>query len=131
MIKHSGLHAARGQIGWILALIVSTAVVVKLEQLELGAQFATLTVNPLAEPALPLDHDLARARLLAPDPATAAPMDQARLLIALSLAGTQDAADFDALAAEAAQTVADVEATVPSDPVLLNAIALCRSVFAL
>ncbi|MFO8126220.1 hypothetical protein [Yoonia sp.] len=129
MMKHSGLHAARGQIAWIIALIVSTAIVVKLEQLELGSRLSALSSNPLAQTELTADIILEQARLRAADPANAAVTDQVHLLIALSLAGTLEGADLDALTDEAARTIAAIERIAPSDPVLLDAVALCRSVF--
>lgn len=129
MTKHSGLHAARGQIAWILALIVSTAIVVKLEQLELGSRLAALTTNPLAETELAADITLQQARLRAADPANAAVIYQIQLLLALSLEGTRNGADLDTLTVEAAQTIAAIESAAPSDPVLLDAIRLCRAVF--
>lgn len=131
MIKHSGLHAARGQIAWLLALILSTAVVVKLEQLELGSRLSALVSNPLAQTGLTIDATLEQARLRAADPANAAVTDQAHLLIALSLAGTQETVKPEMLVQEAEQAIAAIESTAPRDPVLLQAIALCRKVFAL
>jgi len=131
MTKTSGLYEARGQIAWILALIISTAVVVRLEQLELGSQLSVLATNPLAETELAGDITLQQARLRVADPAIATVPDQIHLLAALVLAGTQDNADLDALRTEAAQTVAAIESTSPTDPVLLDAINLCRSTFGL
>lgn len=129
MIKHSGLHAARGQIAWILALILSTAVVVKLEQLELGSRLSALTSNPRAQSELSIETTLQQARLRAADPANAAVIDQAHLLIALSLAGTREVSKPDMLTQEAMRAVAAIESTGPSDPILLHALALCRRVF--
>ena len=131
MTKSSGLYEARGQIAWILALIISTAIVVRLEQLELGSQLSVLASNPLAETELAGDITLQQARLRAPDPATASPTDQIHLLTALILAGTQGTADMAVLAAEAADTIAAIEGGDPADPALRDAISLSRSFFGL
>lgn len=131
MTKTSGLYEARGQMAWILALIISTAVVVRLEQLELGSQLSMLATNPLAETELAADITLQQARLRVTDPATATVPDQIHLLAALVLAGTQEGADIAALRADAAQTIAAIQSTDPSDPLLLNAMSLCRDVFGL
>lgn len=129
MTKTSGLYEARGQIAWILALIVSTAVVVRLEQLELGSQMSTLTTNPLAEIEMASDITLQQARLKVDDLTTASVTDQVYLLTALVLVAMQDGADIAALHEEAAQTIAAIESTNPTDRVLLDAIRLCRGVF--
>lgn len=131
MIKHSSLHAARGQIAWILALIVSTAIVVKLEQLQLGSRLSALASNPLAETELTANFVLEQARLRAADPANAAVSDQLHLLIALSLTGTQESTDRNTMIEEVSQTIEAIESTAPSDPALLDALALCRSVFSI
>lgn len=131
MTKTSGLYEARGQMAWILALIISTAVVVRLEQLELGSQLSMLATNPLAETELAADITLQQARLRVTDPATATVPDQIHLLAALVLAGTQEGADIAALRADAAQTIAAIQSTDPSDPLLLTAMSLCHDVFGL
>ena len=129
MTRNSGLYEARGQIGWILALIVSTAVVVWLEQLEVGSQLSVLATNPLTDTELGTDSSLQQAWLQVDDPATAAVKDQVNQLTALVRAGLEDGADIAALRQEAAQTIAAIESTDPTDRVLLDAIRLCRGVF--
>ncbi|WP_322896091.1 MULTISPECIES: hypothetical protein [unclassified Yoonia] len=129
MTRNSGLYEARGQIGWILALIVSTAVVVWLEQLEVGSQLSVLATNPLTDTELGTDSSLQQAWLQVDDPATAAVKDQVNQLTALVRAGLEDGADIAALRQEAAQTIAVIESTDPTDRVLLDAIRLCRGVF--
>lgn len=129
MTETSGLYEARGQIAWILALIASTAVVVWLEQLEVGPQLSVLATNPLTESALGIDSSLQQTWLQEEDAATMAVKAQVNQLTALVLAGLEDGADIAALREEAAQTVAAIESTNPADRVLLDAIMLCRSVF--
>lgn len=128
MIKSSGLHAARGQIAWLLALAISTTIVIRLEQLELGSRLSALTTNPQADTGLAADITVQQARLRAPDAATAPVPDQIHLITALVFAGTQNSGDIPALRAEAAQIIAEIESTAPTDPVLLDAIRLCQAV---
>jgi hypothetical protein len=45
-MRRSALHAARSQIAWILALVISTAIVVRLEQVSFEDRLSLLTANP-------------------------------------------------------------------------------------
>jgi len=129
MKGRNGWVAARGQIAWILALLVSTAIVVQLERLELGSRPAVLDTNPLTEggPAWPLALHEARAQ--APDPSSATPIAQASLLLALSLAALQPDADTEMLAAEAAAVIDAIGSLTESDPLVDDVVALTRRVF--
>lgn len=129
MKKTSGFYEARGQIAWILALIVSTAVVVWLEQFQVGPQLSVLATNPLADTEPGPDSSLQQAWLQVDDPATAAVRDQVDVLTTLVLVGLKDGANIAALREEATQTIAAIESTNPTDRVLLDAIRLCRGVF--
>lgn len=62
MKRRSALHAAREQIVWIAALIVSTGIVVQLERLELQGANAALTSNPFDSSATPTAALLAEIR---------------------------------------------------------------------
>ncbi len=45
-MRRSALHAARSQIAWILALVISTAIVVRLEQVSFEDRISLLAANP-------------------------------------------------------------------------------------
>jgi len=131
MKNPSGWVAARGQIAWILALLISTGIVIQLERLDLGSRLGTLEANPFAEPREALPRPLEQARARAPDPASAAAADQAALLLALSLAALQRDADRGALSAEAAAAVEAIEAAGDPGPLVNDALTLTRRVFGL
>lgn len=131
MTPNNGWRMARGQIAWILGLIVSTAIVIQLERLELGTRFGALDANPLAEAEPAWAQALHDARARAPDPANAAPQDQAALLLALSMAALQGAADTPSLAPEAAAVIDAIGPLAASDPLVSDAASLARRVFGL
>jgi hypothetical protein len=129
MQRFEGLHAARGQIAWILALILSTAIVVQLERLDVGSQLTVLAQNPLADAALSHDIALEQARSRAPDPATAAAEDQVNLLLTLAMAANDDPATLTDLRPQADEVVTAIAASDPSDPAVISAMALVVTVF--
>ena len=129
MKANNGWTMARGQIAWILALIVSTAIVIQLERLEIGARLGSLDSNPLAEADPAWSQALHDARGQTPDPGNAAPQDQAALLLALSLAALQDDADTALLAEEAAAVIDAIGALAAADPLVSDAKAMARRVF--
>jgi len=131
MKGRNGWVAARGQIAWILALLVSTAIVVQLERLELGSRPAVLDTNPLTEDGPAWALALHEARAQAPDPSNATPIAQASLLLALSLAALQPDADTEMLAAEAAAAIDAFGSLTEHDPLVDDALALTRRVFGL
>lgn len=129
MKANSGWIMARGQIGWILGLIVSTAIVIQLERLEIGARLGSLDANPLAEAEPAWSQALHDLRAQTPDPANAAPQDQAALLLALSLAGLQEGANTSQLAAEVTATIDAIGLSDASDPLVIEATEVARRVF--
>jgi len=129
MKGRNGWVAARGQIAWILALLVSTAIVVQLERLELGSRPAVLDTNPLTEDGPAWALALHEARAQAPDPSNATPIAQASLLLALSLAALQPDADTEMLAAEAAAAIDAIGSLTEPDPLVDDVVALTRRIF--
>ena len=129
MKGRNGWVAARGQIAWILALLVSTAIVVQLERLELGSHPAVLDTNPLAEGGSAWALALREARAKAPDPRSATPTAQASLLLALSLAALQPDANTEMLAAEAAAVIDSIGSLTVPNPLVDDVVALTRRVF--
>lgn len=129
MKANSGWTMARGQIAWILALMISTAIVIQLERLDIGAQFASLDSNPLAEAEPAWAQMLIDARAQAPDPANASPQDQAALLLALSLAGLQEDAEMLRLAEEATAAIEAISLSDETPPIVVEAVAIALRVF--
>lgn len=101
MKPRSGWSAARGQIAWILALIVSTGIVIQLERLDLGLRLAQLETGSLTKVEPPWSLTLRAARAAAPDPGQASQSEQLALVLALAMAGLHSDADPEALATEA------------------------------
>lgn len=122
---------ARGQIAWILALVVSTAVIVRLEQVDFGNRLLGLTKNPFNGANLPADRVtslLARAKAdLAARPDD--PAARAVLLIALSLAA-QGRAVPDSVAATYTTEAESLLATAADDPLSQAAALLAEASFA-
>jgi len=129
MKANSGWTTARGQIAWILGLIISTAIVIQLERLDIGAQLASLDTNPLANAEPAWMQVLHNARAQAPDPVNASPQDQAALLLALSLAGLQEGADTLLLANEATATITEIGLSADSDTLVNDALAVVLRVY--
>jgi hypothetical protein len=99
MSRSEGLMGARGQIVWILALVVSTGAIIYLERLDMSVPHADAkgAVLQLRDGALAADATLAlaaaEARMTeAPDDPEAA----AQLLLALSVAVQAGALDVEA-----------------------------------
>ena len=59
-MRHRAWHVARGQIAWILALVVSTAIVVRLEQIDFEGRVSLLTTNPFSVEPMMSDAMLAQ-----------------------------------------------------------------------
>ncbi len=129
MRDNSPWIAARGQIAWILALLVSTAIVVQLERLELGARLAVLNSNPMGDNGW--TQVLREARVQAEANDRFEPTAQVILLLSLSLAGMQPEADKALLATEAAAVIKAIGPDLGSDPLVEDAVALAQRVFGL
>lgn len=130
MKLRESLAMARGQIAWILALVVSTAIIIQLERVDFEGQLSLLERNPLAQVA-PGSGDAAlntaRAALAG---ASDDPQAQAQMLTALVLAAIADGTD-DTLSAEAdALLIALPPTSDIAEPVLKSAVAIARTVFA-
>jgi len=125
MKRREALATARGQIAWILALVISTAIIIQLERVDFANQVAVLARNPL----LVLSPDatdtaLAAARaahLQAPD----SPDAQAQLLTALSLRAL--VADVETLRPEAHALIAAIHDR--DTPIMAAAIEIATAVF--
>ena len=131
MKARNGLIMARGQMAWILGLLVSTAIVVQLERLELGSRLAVLETNPLAQTDPASAQALRDARIPTLDPGSATPSQQAELLLALSLVALQPGANRDALEAEAVSVIDAIGVNADDDPLLRDAVTLAQRVFGL
>lgn len=129
MTPNNGWSMARGQLAWILGLIVSTAIVIQLERLDISARLGSLDTNPLAEPQPTWAQALQNARMQAPDPGSATPQNQAALLLALSVAGLQEEAETIRLADEVAAVIDAISLSDESDPLVTDATAVARRVF--
>lgn len=123
--------AARGQMAWILALLVSTAIVVQLERLDLGSRVADRDANSLAQGGPALEQTLRDARARVAEPSSAKPKAHATLLLALSLAALQPQAATETLADEAAAVIDAIGSLSAQDPLVHDAVALTRRVFEL
>ncbi len=121
--------AARGQIAWILALLVSTAIVVQLERLDLGSRLAVLNSNPTGDSGWA--QVLREARVQAEANDSLEPTAQVILLMSLSLAGMQPDADSEMLATEAAAVIDALGNDLEPDPLVEDAVALAQRVFGL
>ncbi|WP_114964560.1 hypothetical protein [Alkalilacustris brevis] len=127
MRLRESLALARGQIAWILALVVSTGIIIQLERVDFQGRLSLLERNPLAGmEAGTGDAALESARAAyaqSPDD----PLPQAQMLTALTLAALSDGPD--ALRVEARAVLAAV--SPDSDNTVLNAaIALAETAFA-
>ena len=129
MKANSGFTMARGQIAWVFGLIVSTAIVIQLERLEIGARLGSLDTNPLAEVEPAWSQALHEARAQTPDPGTATPQDQAILLLALAQAGLQAGANTSELAAEVATVINAIGNLEEADPLVTYAAEVALRVF--
>ncbi|NAZ36863.1 hypothetical protein [Rubellimicrobium sp. CFH 75288] len=125
MRKRSALHAARGQIAWILALIVSTAIVVRLEHVSFEAERSALVSNPFSGQESDPVALLARTR----EAASRGDTGLAQHATALALALARAPGD-PVLAAEARAIRSEAEARLAGreDPVLAAAAALLGEV---
>ena len=131
MKTNNGWITARGQIAWVLALIVSTAIVIQLERLDVGSRLSTLEINPMTASDSPWPEVLKEARSRTADPSNATSQDQAALLLALALSVLQGHADKSELAAEAESAIDAIGPVAERDALLHNALNVARGVFGL
>lgn len=128
MRKDSGWVAARGQIAWILALIVSITIIVQLEQVDFGKRLALLEENPLARTQLSVEaatKALADARTaLQASPQN--PHARAVMLVALSIANQAGIVADDTGQAEAQSLIATAH---PDDALWQSALILATASF--
>ena len=127
MRTDSGWTSARGQIAWLLGLVVSTAIVVHLERLELGGILVGLDTNPLSQQHLSdqITLDDLRARVSNADPARTE--DVVALLLALSSAAILN--DDPELRDDAAALLGEIPAPIADDPLIIEASAITRRIF--
>ncbi|WP_071795279.1 hypothetical protein [Natronohydrobacter thiooxidans] len=119
MKPDSGWISARYQIAWLLGLIVSIAIVVQLERLDLGIS--------LDGPEDSSTIDGLRTRV--PDIQAASAEELAAVMLALSAAGLQD--PDPSLTAEAAALLDAIPPHLAADPLLIEAGAIMQRVFGL
>jgi len=131
MKNSSGWRAARGQIAWILGLLISTAIVIQLELIDLGPKSMVLDTNSMAQNETIWSQALLQARSRATDPRTASSQDQVALLLALSLTALESERIREMLQAEALGVINALGNIADPDPLLTEAVALTRQIFRL
>lgn len=129
MKRRSALHAAREQIVWIAALVISTAIVVQLERLELQGTNEALTSNPF-DSSTPPAALLAQIRALGGGQAAGAQaMAQDTTALALVLLMADNPVDVTLRAEAEAMllTLQDRLSGGDDDPILRSAQALLEA----
>ncbi|MDG3039786.1 hypothetical protein [Roseicyclus marinus] len=130
MKRRSALHAAREQIVWIAALVISTAIVVQLERLELQGTNEALTSNPFDSSTPPAADLLAQIRALGDGQAAGAQtmaQDATALALVLLMADTPVDMTLRAEAEAMLLTLQDRLSGGDDDPILRSAQALLEA----
>ncbi|MBQ2262789.1 MAG: hypothetical protein II336_15635 [Loktanella sp.] len=131
MMLSDGWVLARGQIAWILGLLVSTGVVIQLERLELGSRLSTLDSPRLSAPDAAAQQRLDELRTNPDLLMSASLADQLAVLLALSSIGIQSTENFDELRREAGAIIENLSMIEEPDPRLEKAMSLTSDIFGL